>query len=374
MMQKRVNHWYTDQDQKLPEIKYSMPSLQLGGSHFYLQNSSSYVNYNHKNTAPAEDTSYSKFDTANKLSLPMRVSVINLTPFVSGEQIYFNKSTYGATNQTIFSTGSDFSSKFYRLFNVKTNFLKLDINGLRHIITPTLSYSYANTSTMPASKFRFGGGASIGSSAVVMELTNRLQTKRKGATANLAEFKISSSYNIKPKNPADGKTGSSLQDIIFNLDLRPYSWMSIIGDATYTHSGLRSNSNYNTFSNANLDINFSLGKDRSIGIGQRYQRKGGKEFTFDTHWRINPKWKFGVYERYQFADITGYRKGLREQEYSLIRDLHCWSVELSYNIQEEHGNSIWVVFRLKAFPGNESGFNQTYNQPQPGSQMKINLY
>jgi len=369
MMQGRTNSWYT-QEEKLPQIKYSMPSLQLGDSPFYLDDSSSYVNYSYKYdkyTTPTDDYNYNQFNTSNRLSLPARVSIFNLTPFVLAQQIYTDKSTYGATLQAIFSGGADIATKFYRIFDLKTNFLKLDINGLRHIFTPAVNYTYSNTSTMPAGKARFGGGASIGNSAVTLVLTNRLQTKRNGATVNLAEFKINTSYNIKPKT-ATGKTGSSLQDIIFDLDLWPYSWMTIVADATYTHSGLRDSANYNTFSNANIDVNFNLAKERSIGFGQRYQKDGGNEFTFNSNWRINPKWKFRVYERYQFADLSGYPNGLREQEYSFVRDLHCWTMELAYNIEKTKGNTIWVVFRMKAFPENEFGFDQTYNAPSPGSQ------
>jgi len=369
MMQKRVNSWYA-QEEKLPEIKYSMPSLQLGESSFYFDNNSSYINYNYKNAAPSDswdDISYNQFDTTNKLSLPTRVSIVNFTPFASAQQIYTDKSTYGSTMEAIFSVGSDMATKFYRIFNLKSNFLGLDINGLRHIITPTVNYTYTSTSTMPASKARFGGGATTGSSAVTMELSNRLQTKRENKTVNLADLRISTVYNIKPKT-ATGKTGSSLQDIVFDLDFWPYSWMSIVSDVTYTHSGLRDSANYNRISNANLDINFSLGEGRSVGFGQRYQRKGGKELTFSTQWRINPKWRFGVYERFQFADIAGYPGGLREQEYSIVRDLHCWSTEITYNIKKDEGHSIWLVFRLKAFPENEFGFNQTYHAPKSGSQ------
>ncbi|MFA5115008.1 MAG: LPS assembly protein LptD [Candidatus Omnitrophota bacterium] len=370
LVQKRVNHWFTDQDERLPEIQYSMPSIQLGDSPFYLQDNTSYVNYSYNDstsTAADQNVTYSKLDSANKLSLPLKVSFLRITPFASAEGAYYNKNTYGATSQVALGTGTDISTKFYRLFNVNSNFLGLDIHGLRHILTPTVSYSYTNTSTMPATKARFGGGASVGDSSVTMELANRLQTKRKGQTALLADFRINTSYDIKPKTTT-GKTGSSLGDIVFDLDLWPYSWMSIVGDATYTHSGLRSDPNYNTFSNANIDFNFNIGEDRTIGIGQRYQRKAGKELTFGTKWRINPKWKFGIYERYQFADTTDYPSGLREQEYSIIRDLHCWTMELTYNAQKDHGNSIWLVFRLKAFPENEFSLDQSYHEPKPGSQ------
>jgi hypothetical protein len=62
------------------------------------------------------------------------------------------------------------------------------------------------------------------------------------------------------------------------------------------------------------------------------------------------------------------KRGLREQEYTVSRDLHCWVWDITYNVKRGHGESIWFVFRLKAFPELEFEFNQSYHEPKPGSQ------
>lgn len=168
-IQKRINRWYS-QEEKLPEIKYSLASIKIAETPFYFENGSSYVNYNYKNAVPSpswEDITYNQFDTTNKFSLPAKVAFIQLTPFISGQQIYIDNSR-GAIHRALqvnFYSGSEVSTKFYRVFPIKTNFLGLDINNLRHIITPTANYSYSKISTMPIDKARFGGGASIGNSS-----------------------------------------------------------------------------------------------------------------------------------------------------------------------------------------------------------------
>ncbi|MCK9604698.1 MAG: hypothetical protein M0R66_10115, partial [Candidatus Omnitrophica bacterium] len=106
---------------------------------------------------------------------------------------------------------------------------------------------------------------------------------------------------------------------------------------------------------------------RSFGFSQRYNRKGPNEFVADLKWRISPKWRFSIYERF----VTGHRdpslkRGLREQEYVLSRDLHCWIVDLTYNITRDIGESIFIAFRLKAFPEMEFNYNQEYHKPKPG--------
>ncbi len=369
LMQKRINRWYS-QEEKLPEIKYSLPSLQIGETPFYFANDSSYVNYNSKNSVPSPstaDVTANRFATTDRLSLPTKIAFINLTPFISGQDSYSDKSTYGATSTIVFSTGSDASTKFYRLFNIQSNFLGLDINNLRHIITPSIAYSYSKTSLMPSGEPRFGGGATTASgSSAALALSNKLQTKRKGQSVDLLDLNITNTYAFKPKTGT--KRGSSLSDFLFTLKLLPYSWMTINSDATYVHSGARDNVNYHHFSNVNYDLNFNFGEDRSFAVGQRYQFKGGNELTYNLKWRLSPKWKFSVYERFNRGHGPTLKRGLREQEYSLSRDLHCWAWDVTYNVKTGHGESIWFIFRLKAFPELEFEYNQTYHVPKPGSQ------
>ena len=365
LMQKRVNRWYS-QEEKLPEIKYTLPNLQVAEGPFYFEHNSSYLNFNYKNAVPSlssEDVTYNKFDALNKLSLPTKMSVLQLAPFISSQLTYQDKrTTHGSSLDVILSTGSDLSTKFYRLFNVQTNFLGLGIQGLRHIITPTAGYSYSKSGY----KARFGGGSSIGSSAVSLGLSNKLQTKRIGQQAvDLIDFNISSSYTIKPKSGE--KRGSSLSDLLFDLDLLPYSWLRINADAIYKHTD-RYSQNYRHFSEMNYDVNFALGPERTIGFGQRYQRKGGNEITQSLNWRLNPKWRFSLYQRRIIGHSAGLKTGLREQEYTLSRDLHCWIMEFTYNVKRGAGESVWLVFRLKAFPELEFEFNQSYRAPKPGSQ------
>ena len=217
---------------------------------------------------------------------------------------------------------------------------------------------------MKPSKAHFGGETTTGTSSITLELDNKLQTKRNNATVDLAFFKINSVYNLKPTSGQ--RRGGSLSDILFDLELRPYSWLSIDGDTTYKHTD-RGNVNYNRFSTANLDVNFNFAEERTIGIGQRYLRKGTNELTQNLVWRLTPKWKFSAYQRRNVGHDPTAKRGLREQEYSISRDLHCWTVDLTYNTKRGYGESIWLIFRIKAFPENEFGFDQSYHQPKKGA-------
>ncbi|MCX5706287.1 MAG: hypothetical protein NTW13_01220, partial [Candidatus Omnitrophica bacterium] len=161
----------------------------------------------------------------------------------------------------------------------------------------------------------------------------------------------------------------------FKYKILPYSWLRIEGDATYKHSGVAGDpdfDNYNHFSNVNYDVNFDFAPERSFGLGQRYARKSGNQLTSSFKWRINPKWRFSVYERYnlkKYADSSTYTinefgKGSLEQEYVITRDLHCWEMDLTVNISKINGSSIFFIFRIKAFPEMELNINRTYDRPR----------
>ncbi len=370
VVQPRVNNWYS-QLEKLPELNFTLPSNRIANTPLYFENTSQLANYYNKvaTATPGDDSNATKFNTTNRVSIPVKIAFLRFNPYVQSQNTYYNKDDNGNTSiiRTVFSSGTEISTKIYRFFNLKTNALGLDINNLRYIITPTVSYSYTKLPTIPNYKIKLFLGDSVETSqTALLELSHKLQTKREGQSVDLADFRINTTYTFKPKTGT--KRGSSFSDIIFNLEVRPWTWMSLVGDATYNHSASKSSSDYMSFTNANFDINFALGTDRSYSFGQRYQRRGGNELTHSLLWRFNPKWKLSVYLRNQRGHDPSLKRGLREQEYSLTRDLHCWEVSFNWNIKRGEGETAWMIFRLKAFPEMEFEYNQSYHRPKPGSQ------
>jgi hypothetical protein len=389
LLQKRTNHWF-DQLDKQPEINYSLPSLQLGESPFYFENISQLGNYNKKKVANSDpsaviysqdrdNVTVARFDTTNKFSWPTKVGFIEFKPFVSSRQTFYDKGANDQTGivRTIFYSGADMSTKFYRIFNVKTNFLGLDINAMRHIITPTVGYLYTHVPTIPGSNIRqIDGVDSINrGNTASLGLSNKLQTKRQGQSVDFVDFLITTDYVLDPKKgdnafltPREGEgIKSNFSDILFKLKVLPYSWVRLESDATFEHSDHNSLS-YNKFSLASYDLSFDLGGGRSFSIGQRYERKGKNEVTAGLNWRLSPKWKFAVYQRYNFKKSPVLKLGSQEQQYTLTRDLHCWDLDISYNIKKNEGSTIFFTFRLKAFPENEFGFDQTTHVVKSGEQ------
>ncbi|MCX5711729.1 MAG: hypothetical protein NTY47_01485 [Candidatus Omnitrophica bacterium] len=376
LFEKRTNPWYSTMTEKLPEVTYTMSSLQLGQTPFYLSDTSVLSNLNQRTPAPSlpnSDINLTRFDTNNKFSLPAKVAFFSVTPFVANREVFDDKYASGSASlnqpQSVFSAGGDISTKFYRFFNVNSNFLGLGLNGLRHVITPAISHTYQHDPTVPSSKLKFAAASRV-SNVASLSLTNKLQTKRNGQKVDLVNFLVESSYIFKTgvSNDTSNSVKSKLSDFIYTLDLLPYSWMSMHTKATLSRSGGSESQNFNHFSQVDNDISFSFASERSFSLGQRYLRKGSDQLIYNFIYRLNPKWMFSCYERYEIGRDPSIKRGLREQQYIISRDLHCWIMETTYNVTIDKGNSIMFVFRLKAFP--ELGFNldQSYHSPKPGSQ------
>ena len=380
LLQIRTNHWF-DQIEKKPEINYNLPSLQLGESPFYFESINQLGTYNKNDTTsstPTEDITVTRLDTKNTFSLPTKIGFIQFKPFVSSRQTFYDKGANGQTGiiRTIFYSGADMSTKFYRIFNVKTNVLGLDINGLRHVITPSIGYLYTHVPTIPINNIKQidAVDAIHRGNTATLSLSNKLQTKRNGQSVDFVDLLITTDYVLDPKTGdnafltnSNKKLTTQLSDVLFKLKILPYSWMRFEGDATYEHSD-HDNMNYNRFSLASYDLNFDLKKDCSFSIGQRYERKGKNEVTLGLNWRLSPKWKFGIYERYNLKKSSTLDYGFQEQEYTLTRDLHCWELDLTLNKKEISGTTIFFTFRLKAFPENEFGFDQAMTKKKSGTQ------
>jgi len=372
LVQKRINRWYDADKQleKLPQVTYSLPSLQLWSTPFYLEHHTAFANFAQQHQAPSSgDFDVARFDAYNKLLLPAKIAFVELSPFVASRQTYYNQDVDGSTvvPRTVFYTGAGASTKFYRIYNVNTGFLGMAIDGLRHIITPSVAYTYNHEPTVSSSRLlQLNPIDPIDSidvnNSVALGLSNKLQTKRNGQTVNLLDWRVTTNYSFYARDPqTHDKSGAGLSDFLTRLTLIPYAWIRLDVDATYA-------TKQDCFTQVNPGITFDFGKERSLSFAHRYERKGGKEMTFYGNWRVSPKWKFGIYERYQFAHIANTRTGLAEQQYTFSRDLHCWEMDFTYNIEKNHGHTILFVFRVKSFPELGFNFNQSYSPPRSGSQ------
>jgi hypothetical protein len=335
---------------------------------------------------------------------------VELTPHIGTRQTYYTRDSSGDDRDLMvgqFFTGATASVKFFRLFPTETNTLGLNINGLRHVVTPTASYTYIHQTTTPNELLNFPA-ASGPSNSTGFGLENKLQTRRPDAngklrSVDLVRFLTELPYSYHGRG---NEQGGRFGDWLFRLEAYPYSWLR-------AESNMRvlSHRNQRTLDSRipswNLDLvaiggrgekkvqdapdiiapapqGFEAGPKADIsfmplgqwylGMGHRYAANDKTETVLQYDVRVSDKWQVGTFHRFTHKEVAGSPvsvkrfNNFREYQYSLKRDLHDWVAEFVYRVDREYGEELFLTFTLKAFPDLPVEFENGYHQPKQGSQ------
>lgn len=370
LTRKRVNR-FDSTTEVLPEAKFDIYNRRVFNSDFYYTANFKAVNINevyprHTDDNPGRirDPQHNNiYGTYNQLSYKTKLGFLNITPYIGTNQTYFDREVDGDNSliRGTAHTGVDVSTKFYKMFHTEASPFGIELNNIRHIITPTLSYNLVAPATVPSYKL-FGDSISR-SSVMALGLENKLQTKQGTDMHNvdLAMLLVNTTYDFSHT------PGTQFGDYTAKLELKPFDWMFISSDAIidphkrYHHEWLKQ---------LNNDLSFNLDNKFTFGLGHRYVR-GSNSLIAQAQLTAIPGWRFSVYEDFDLLRRTAdgkKRYNFREQEYVITKDLHCWEMDVRYNVGRNDGEEIMVIFRLKAFPELPFEFGKQYHRPKPGSQ------
>ena len=112
----------------MPEITYELNSPELGETSIYLTHKTTFSVLNKKYATPSpDDEDVVRFDSNNKITLPLRFMFLQLSPYIGLRETIYSKNIRGdpITPRTNFYTGMDVSTKFYRIFNDNLNILSI---------------------------------------------------------------------------------------------------------------------------------------------------------------------------------------------------------------------------------------------------------
>lgn len=370
--QKRTNRIFSETE-KLPEIRWEKPSTKLfdfgsraemtqegfdSGAEtpasLYFNNSWTYLNFNSKTAAPSEnDDSNQKIENYTRLSLPLKFLFLELNPYAGSRESYYQRiaGREAGIFREVWDSGIDLTTRFYRIFDVDANFLGMENHMLRHIISPSVRYAYVHPPTVASSKL-IDLGSIDESNQMDFSLENKLQTKRRNKTVDFLRLIASNNYSFN----VEGRKRRLGDNITLDLEMLPYDWMRFESDATFFRRK-------KIFTFANFDLK-TTGEKFSLGAGYRYERKSSSQWTGEITCNLIKGWSFKVYERLQFKGNSLFK----EQTYNISKELHCWILDINYNVLRERGETIWFALRLKAFPEMSIDYNQGYHDPKPLSQ------
>jgi LPS-assembly protein len=377
-VQPQVNR-FQDTVERLPEIRLTGYRQELGKTPIYYESESSAGYYKREfgvttnSLSDLADYAGARADTFHQLTLPETLfGWLNFTPRAGGRFTYYGEeSGPGAiTNQTtrgVFNTGAEVSFKASRLWpEAQSAFL--DVDGLRHIIEPSVNYVYVphpgavgtnevpqydselpSLLVLPIEYPEYNSIDSIDSQNVIRwGMRNRLQTKRNGQVEDLVDWQMLLDWRLAPH--AGQNTFGDLQS---HLILRPRSWLTL-------ESLVRYNINDNNFTLALHTLTLQPNDRWSWSISHFYARTdlsgsptalgpGNNLIANNLYYRINENW--GLHMGQHFEAQQG---KLQEQYYTVYRDLRSWTGALSLRVLNNSSGSRDVAavftFSLKAMP------------------------
>jgi len=388
----RVNDFF-DQVERLPDVKLTGFRQQIFDTPVYYESESSAGYYrrffaatnNNLFSATNSPPAYSaaRADTFHQLLLPWTFfGWLNVTPHVGGRFTWYSQEsgpggTNDETDRAVFNTGIETSFKISRLWAGATNSI-LDLDGLRHIIEPSVNYVFVPRPTAPPSQLpQFDSASpsllllpvqfpdynnidSIDSQNVIrFGLRNTLQTKRDGQLDNLLDWNVALDWRLTPgrdqynlDEPFSGQ--ETFSDLYSDLVFRPRAWVAL-------ESQVRYDINSGDLNLAFHQLTLTPNERWSWGVGHWYLRSGFDGFTQSNNfitstffYRMNDNWGFRAQH-----DFNAENGRLQQQLYTIYRDLRSWTGALTFRVVD-NGNgpedfTVAFTFSLKAAPKTHVG-------------------
>ena len=277
----------------------------------------------------------------------------------------------------MFNTGVETSFKASQLWAGATNSL-LAVDGLRHIIEPSVTYAYVPAPSTPPSQLPQFDSAlpsllllpvqfpdynnidSIDSENVIrFGLRNTLQTKRDGQLDNLLDWNVMLDWRLTPGQDQTNldepfSKQETFSDLYSDLTFKPRSWIVLDSQLRYAINGGHLNLAFD-------QLTFTPNERWSWGLGYWYLRSGFDGFTqannFITStffYRLNDNWGFRTRHDFNAADGR-----LQEQDYTIYRDLRSWTCALTFRVIDNSTGptdfTVAFTFSLKAAPKTHVG-------------------
>ncbi|HEX5221796.1 MAG TPA: LPS assembly protein LptD [Verrucomicrobiae bacterium] len=368
---------YLETQERLPDVRLSGYRQPVLNSPVYYETVSSLGyyqrNYAISNDIPqGQDYAAPRADTFHQFTLPQTfMGWLNVIPRAGGRLSYYGEATGAggtneATGRAVFNTGVEFTFKASQLWPGATNRL-FDINGVRHIIEPSLNYVYvpspsAAPSELPQFDYElpalrllpidypdYNSLDSIDSQNVIrLGLRNRLQTKRAGKVENFFYWDVYTDWRLDPQS---GQT--TFSDLFGDLLIRPRSWMVLESLMRYDTEDGKVNVAYQNFT-------FRPNNVWSWGLGHLYSRdqpgtsttslgEGENALTSLFFLRLNENWGFRMAHQYDIKEHW-----LQQQAYSIYRDLRSWTAALTLRYEDNRTSpndlTVAFTFSIKAAP------------------------
>jgi len=363
LVRERLDDFFTVVERS-PELRYDTHNRQFAETPFYLRQEVQFSNLKKQSAFSNNGLNVTRLDTNHTLSYAARLGEVSVTPHVGTRQTFYSRDAGGEREivRGTFDPGVDISTRFYKIYDIYIKSLGLDYNQIRHVFSPAVSYNYRpNPTVLRTSLAPFDSFDAIDKqNGARFSFENKLQTKEhvSAGSDELATRDIARVITFFDTDLLQGIHQGRFTHVGIDAELRPYSWMGIVSNAAY-------DAKTKYVETANVDFYISK-KNITLALGQSYLRRESSQTTAGLHWRINPEWELGLYERYEFKkDLS------KEFEVTVSKTFECIIVDFTYNHRLQEGDTFFFTFRLKAFPEVSYKLRQSYNRPKATSQTGL---
>lgn len=369
LAQPQINDFF-ETVERLPDVKLTAAPQQLGTLPLYYDGESSAGYYRHQfaNNAANEYSAW-RADTYHQITLPQTYfGWLTVTPRAGGRFTHYGESegrgvTFAEHDRSVFNTGAEASFKASRVWN-DTHSKIWDVDGLRHIIRPSINYVYVpEPQVLPRQlpqfdtvfpSFRllpiefpdFNAIDAIDTQNVMrFSLNNKLQTRRENLTDILLNWALYTDWRLRPQ-PGQG----TFADLFSDFDLKPRRWITL-------NSQSRFDIGSGHLSLASHTITITPNNTWSVRVGHFYVQGdsllggglGNNLINTSFYYRLNENW--GLRTTHYFEGRDG---RMEEQYYTLYHDLRSWTAALTLRLRQNRGGpddfTVAITFSLKAFP------------------------
>ncbi|MFH1772701.1 MAG: hypothetical protein ABH872_07790 [Candidatus Omnitrophota bacterium] len=354
LTRKRANRFFTETEY-LPQLEYNFFQQRLGNSSLYFGSESSAGNLTYKREYSGTDDDSVRVHSHNTLSYVKNIKWLYVNPYAGSYTTFYTNNAFGREHilRNALETGTSLSTKLYKMFNANINLLGINVRQMRHVVTPTLQYTYRHDPTVASENlFQFDDIDSLErQESAVFTLYNKLQAKNDKRKWDFLYFSPSVEYMIHEE-----AKGSYFTRIYSDLEIYPTDWLSLNSDIEYSIPTRRI-----SFFNIDMTLRDPGPKDLfKLTLGHRYLRQSSSQAVIGFEHRLTPKISFEHYLRYEYN--TG---DFKERYHNMRIDLHCWWLDFGVNIKKQREgikeHAFLVTFTPKAFPGNRIEIDHNYN-------------
>jgi LPS-assembly protein len=325
--------------QRLPELRFDLLPTPIGGG-FYERFNSSFAALQEDSIFSGPTLRSDRFDVFYSVDRPiMPTDWLSITPVVGGRLTYYAKAVGGRSNYTrwLGEVGVDAALRASGVFDYHSQIWGID--GLRHLLTPRLSYRYLpevergqayippidrqvfSTYLQPVDLGNMRNIDSLhGTHVLRLSLDNMLQTRAADyGSRDLIDFNLAADLNIATR-PGQHRWS----DVYTELSVTPASWLRL---------ELFQRVSSRTLGLHEFNASFELIDHDwwSLRLSSTYLQQQIKEYFLEFDYRLNEVWKGFTRVHYD-----GRANRWNELSFGLRQNLqNTWNVR--YEVSWNHG-------------------------------------